>query len=130
MQDGQTLRVRGEGEAGIKGAASGDLYVTVRVHPDPAFERDGDDIRTTATIPVTDVLLGTEIAVETVREPVTLNIPAGTQPGQIFRLKGRGMPVLNTSRFGDHYVTVNVEIPTRLSKTEQKLIEEWKKLRG
>jgi len=130
MQDGQTLRVRGEGEAGVKGAAIGDLYVTVRVKPDPAFERDGDDIRSSVSIPVTEVLLGTEIPVQTVREPVTLKIPAGTQPGQVFRLKGKGMPVLNTSRFGDHYVTVNVEIPTRLSKAEQKLLEEWKRIRG
>ncbi|MFA5273408.1 MAG: molecular chaperone DnaJ [Candidatus Peribacter sp.] len=130
MQDGQTLRVRGEGEAGVREAATGDLYVTVRVRPDPAFERDGDDIRTVVFIPVTSALLGTEIAIETVRESVTLKIPAGTQPGQVFRLKGKGMPVLNTSRFGDHYVTVNVEIPTRLSRAEQKLLEEWKKLRG
>lgn len=129
MQDGQTLRVKGEGEAGIKGAASGDLYVTVRVRPDPAFERDGDDIRSTASIPVTEALLGTEITIETVREPVRLKIPAGTQPGQVFRLKGKGMPVLNTSRAGDHYVTVSIEIPTRLSRAEQKLIEEWKEMR-
>ncbi|MDD5041598.1 MAG: molecular chaperone DnaJ [Candidatus Peribacteraceae bacterium] len=130
MQDGQTLRVRGEGEAGLKGAAVGDLYVTVRVRPDPAFERDGDDIRSAVSIPVTEALLGAEISVATVRESVTLKIPAGTQPGQIFRLKGKGMPVLNTSRFGDHYVTVHVEIPTRLSRAEQKLLEEWKKMRG
>jgi len=129
MQDGQTLRVRGEGEAGVKGASIGDLYVTVRVHADARFERDGDDIRSIVSIPVTSALLGAEISVATVRESVTLKIPAGTQPGQVFRLKGKGMPVLNTSRFGDHYVTVNVEIPTRLSRAEQKLVEEWKKLR-
>lgn len=129
MQDGQTLRVRGEGEAGLKGGAIGDLYVTVRVRPDPAFEREGDDIRSTVSIPVTSALLGAEIPIETVRESVTLKIPAGTQPGQVFRLKGKGMPIVNSSRAGDHYVTVNVEIPTRLSRAEQKLLEEWKQLR-
>ncbi|MDO8468961.1 MAG: molecular chaperone DnaJ [Candidatus Peribacter sp.] len=130
MQDGQTLRVRGEGEAGPRGGAIGDLYVTVRIRPDPAFERDGDDIRSIVSIPVTSALLGIEIPVQTVRESVTLKIPAGTQPGQVFRLKGKGMPVVNSSRAGDHYVTVNVEIPTRLSRAEQKLVEEWRTLRG
>ncbi len=130
MQDGQTLRVRGEGEAGVRGGAGGDLYVTVRIRPDPAFERDGDDIRSAVSIAVTEALLGTEIVVATVHGSVTLSVPAGTQPGQVFRLKGKGMPILNTSRLGDQYVTVNVEIPTRLSRAEQKLIEEWKRLRG
>ena len=96
---------------------------------DEAERRDGDDIRTTRTIPVTDALLGTEVPVETVHGVVTLKIPAGTQPGQVFRIKGKGMPVLNASRTGDHYVTVNVEIPTHLSRAEQKLIEEWRQLR-
>jgi molecular chaperone DnaJ len=128
VRDGQTLRVRGEGEAGVRGGGIGDLYVIVRIRPDPHFERDGDDIRSTNTIPVTDAILGTEIAVETVHGRVTLKVPAGTQPGQAFRLKGKGMPVLNSSRFGDHYVTVNVEIPTRLNRAEQKLVEEWRKL--
>ncbi|ALM10441.1 MAG TPA: molecular chaperone DnaJ [Candidatus Peribacter riflensis] len=130
MQDGQTLRVRGEGEAGVRGGAIGDLFVTVRIRPDAKFEREGDAIRSTVTIPVTDSLLGTEVPVHTVQGSVTLRVPAGTQPGQVFRLKGKGMPVLNSSRFGDHYVTVNVEIPTKLSKAEQKLVEEWKKMRG
>lgn len=130
VQDGQTLRVRGEGEAGIKGSGTGDLYVIVRVRPDPKFERDGDDIRSVADIPVTDALLGTEIPIETVHGSITLKIPAGTQPGQVFRLKGKGMPVLNSSHSGDHYVTVNVEIPSRLSRAEQKLVEEWRKMRG
>lgn len=130
VADGQTLRIRGEGEAGALGAAAGDLYVVIRVKADARFERDGDDIRTTLKISVTDALLGTEVSIETVHDSVTLKIPAGTQPGQIFRLKGKGMPVLNSSRTGDHYVTVNVEIPTRLSRAEQKLVEEWRKMRG
>jgi len=130
IQDGQTLRVRGEGEAGAQSAPAGDLYVIVRVQNDSKFTREGDDIRTFVSIPVTDALLGTEIPVETVHGSVTLKIPAGTQPAQVFRLKGKGMPVLSSSRTGDHYVTVNVEIPTRLSRAEQKLVEEWRKVRG
>jgi molecular chaperone DnaJ len=129
VQDGQTLRVRGEGEAGVRKSASGDLYVHVRVLPDRRFERDGDDVRTSISLPVIDVILGTDISVETVRGSVTLKVPAGTQPSQVFRLKGKGMPILNSSRMGDHYVTVNVEVPTRLSRAEQKILEEWRKLR-
>ncbi|TSC57510.1 MAG: molecular chaperone DnaJ [Candidatus Peregrinibacteria bacterium Greene0416_19] len=128
IRDGQTLRLRGEGEAGRQGTVAGDLYVHIRVRPDPRFARDEDDIRSSATIPVLDAILGSELAVETVRGPVTLKIPEGTQPGQVFRLKGKGMPVLNTSRVGDHYVTVNVEIPKKLSREERRIFEGWRKL--
>ncbi|MFH1444244.1 MAG: molecular chaperone DnaJ [Candidatus Peregrinibacteria bacterium] len=129
MHDGQTLRLRGEGEAGVRGAKTGDLYVIVRVRPDAQFERNGDDIYSIVSIPVADALLGTEISIKTVHGSVTLKIPAGTQPGQVFRLKGKGMPLLNSSRTGDHYVTVNVEVPTKLSRAEQKLLEEWRRMR-
>lgn len=129
VQDGQSLRVRGEGGAGRHGAQAGDLYVVLRVRPDKRFERDGDDIRTTISVPVVDAILGTEIAVETVHGPVTLKVSAGTQPGQVLRLKGKGLPVLNSSRMGDHFVTVNVDIPAKLSHAERKLIEEWKNIR-
>jgi molecular chaperone DnaJ len=103
--------------------------VHVRVRPDKRFTRDGDDIRTQVSLPVTDALLGTQISVETVHGKVTLKIPEGTQPGQVFRLKGKGLPVLGTSRHGDHYVTVNIEIPKKLSKAEKKLVEEWREKR-
>ncbi|OIO55262.1 molecular chaperone DnaJ [Candidatus Peregrinibacteria bacterium CG1_02_54_53] len=129
IHDGQTLRLRGEGEAGVRGAKVGDLYVTVRVRPDTAFERDGDDVRSSVSISVADALLGIEISIKTVHGSATLKVPAGTQPGQIFRLKGKGMPLLNSSRTGDHYVTVNVDVPTKLSRAEQKLLEEWRKMR-
>ncbi|MBI3331506.1 molecular chaperone DnaJ [Candidatus Peregrinibacteria bacterium] len=126
IHDGQTLRLRGEGDAGRTGTAAGDLYVHIRVRPDPRFERDGDDIRTETPLSAVDAILGTEIPIETVHGAVTLKIPEGTQPHQIFRLKGKGLPVLNSSRFGDHYVTVDVEIPKKLSRAERKLVEEWK----
>lgn len=129
IDDGQTLRVRGEGDAGPRGAAAGDLFVHVRVRPDSRFVREGDDVRSTITITVPDAILGTDADVETVHGSTTLKVPAGTQSGQVFRIKGKGMPVLNTSRLGDHYVTVTVEIPGKLSKEEKKLVEEWKTLR-
>lgn len=129
IADGQSLRIRGEGDAARQGGTPGDLYVRIRVEPDGRFTREGDDIKTDVTISVPDAILGTDISIETVHGLTTLKIPAGTQSGQIFRIKHKGMPVLNTSRFGDHYVTVTVEIPGKLSREERKLVEEWKKLR-
>ncbi len=126
ISDGQSLRVRGEGDAGPRGSESGDLYVRISVAPDERFEREGDDIRSEAVISVPDAVLGTEMSVETVHGPVNLKIPAGTQSGQVFRIKNKGMPVLNSSRSGDHYVTVTVEIPAKLSREERKLVEEWR----
>lgn len=128
IHDGQTLRVSGQGEAGPHGAAAGDLYVGIRVKQDKRFERENDDIHTSLTLSVTDAILGTQVDVDTVQGRVSLKIPEGTQPGQVFRIKGKGMPVLNTGRFGDHFVKVEVEIPKKLSKKERKLVEELKEL--
>ncbi|OGJ56569.1 molecular chaperone DnaJ [Candidatus Peribacteria bacterium RIFCSPHIGHO2_02_FULL_52_16] len=128
IEDGQSLRLRGEGDAGRQGKSAGDLYVHVRVKEDPRFVRDGTDVRTITTISALDAILGTEIDVETLQGSVTLRIPEGTQPAQVFRLKGKGLPLLNSSRMGDHYVTVEIEIPKKLSRAERKLLEEWKKL--
>lgn len=129
IDDGQTLRIRGEGDAGRRKAGAGDLYVTVRVRMDGRFEREGADIRSTITIPVVDAILGSEATVETLHGPVTLSIPEGTQPGQILRIKTKGLPVLGTHRHGDHYVTINVDIPGKLSRAERKLVEEWRDMR-
>ncbi len=128
IHDGQSLRIRGEGDAGHRGATAGDLYVHIHVRPDPRFERDGDDVRSVLELNAVDAILGTEADVDTVHGTMTLKIPEGTQPGQVFRLKSKGMPVLSTSRSGDHYVTVKIKIPTKLSRAERKLIEEWKAL--
>jgi molecular chaperone DnaJ len=129
IDDGQTLRLRGEGDAGRRGAAAGDLYVHVRVRADSRFMREGVDIRSVLSILVVDAILGTEISVDTVHGPVSLNIPDGTQPGQIMRIKGKGLPELNSRHVGDHYVTVNVEVPKKLSRAERKIVEEWRQAR-
>lgn len=129
IDDGQTLRLRGEGDAGRRGAEAGDLYVHVAVTPDDRFTREGDDVRTSLALPVVDAILGADATVETVQGKVTLSIPAGTQPGQVFRIKGKGMPILNARGHGDHYVTVDVEIPTKLSREERRLLEEWRDAR-
>lgn len=128
IADGQTLRISGQGEAGPQGAPAGDLYVRIRVKQDKRFERENDDIHASLTLSVVDAILGTQVAIETVQGKIELKIPEGTQPGQVFRIKGKGMPVLNTGRFGDHFVHVDIEIPKKLSRKERKLVEEWKEL--
>lgn len=126
IDDGQTLRVTGQGEAGKHSEPAGDLFVVVQVSGDPRFNRDGTDIRSHITIPVVDAILGTEVSVPTLHGDITLKIPAGTQPGQVMRLKSKGVPALNSSRLGDHFVTVRIEIPKKLSRKEKKIMEEWK----
>jgi molecular chaperone DnaJ len=128
IDNGQALKVRGEGDAGLRNATPGDLYVRIRVEPDPRFERDGADIRSVHTIHVIDAILGGTATVETVQGTSTLQIPEGTQPGQIFRIRGKGLAHLGRTGHGDHYVTVNVEIPTKLSKKERKIVEEWREV--
>ncbi len=124
IMSGQSLRVTGEGEAGKQGGVAGDLFIRMRVDEDARFTRNDDDIRTMLKIPLLDAVLGSTKDVETVHGPVSLTIPAGTQPEQVFRIKGKGMPLLNTSRFGDHYVEVEVEIPKKLSRHEKELYEQ------
>jgi len=130
IDEGQTLRLQGEGDAGRQGKESGDLFVHIRITPDPRFTRDGDDIRANIVVPLIDAILGGEVEVETVHGPVKLEVAAGTQPGQVLRVRGKGMPVLSSSRFGDHYAQVQVEIPKKVSRAQRTLLEEWRKMRG
>ena len=130
IESGQTLRLRGQGDAGRRGEEGGDLFVHIRVRRDPHFERDGADIRTHLSIPVIDAILGSTLEVPTIQGASTVQIPTGMQPGQVFRLRGKGLPVLSSSRFGDHYVKVDVDIPKKLSREEKKLLEQWKDMRG
>lgn len=118
-KNGTKIRLRGKAPNG------GDLYLKVRIRKDPAFERDGDDLRTETSIDVFTALLGGEAKVQTLEKPITLNIPAGTQPGQVFRLSGRGMPNLKSpNRKGNLLVRVNVEIPKNLNKKQKRLLKE------
>jgi molecular chaperone DnaJ len=130
IEDGQTLRIAGQGNAGRRGGAAGDLFVHVHVRGDPRFEREGTTIRSGLSISALDAILGTSVPIETIHGPVTLTVPEGTQPGTILRMKGKGMPLLNASRTGDHEVTVHVEIPRKLSRAERKILQDWRKVRG
>lgn len=124
IESGQTLRITGQGNAGTLGGGAGDLFVVVQVLPDKRFVRNGNDIHAEVHISVVQAVLGTEISVPTVHGNVTLKIPAGTQPGQVMRVKSKGVPQLNSSRLGDHFVNIIVDIPTKLSREERKLYEQ------
>ncbi|MGI5897972.1 MAG: molecular chaperone DnaJ [Candidatus Dojkabacteria bacterium] len=126
--DGMVLRFRGGGNVGRNNAPSGDLYVEIEVEVSKNFERRGNDIYSEISIPVYVAVLGANIPVKTIFEEVKLKIPKGTQAGTIFKLKGKGCPILNSKNArGDHYVRVNVEIPTKISGYEKKLWEELSK---
>jgi len=113
-------RVRAAGAA----PDGSDLYLLVQVTEDPRFERQAEDLRTTASIDVFTAALGGEVPVETMEGTVTLKIPAGTQPEQVFRLAGRGMPRLRSTQKGDLFVRVKVRIPRDLTPQQRQLLEE------
>lgn len=121
IQSGQQIRVSGKGERGANGGGNGDLYIEMLVSSHKQFVRDGNDIRIKVPIGVVDATLGCKIDVPTVYGDVELNIPAATQHGQLFRLKGKG--VKTSKNFGDQYVEVKVEIPSKLSREEKELFE-------
>jgi molecular chaperone DnaJ len=123
VSDGARIRVRGHGEAGAGGAASGDLYVRVRVAPHPFFGRRGDDLTLTLPITFAEAALGANVKVPTLDGAVTLKVPAGTSSGKTFRVRGRGVPG-RSGGGGDLLVTVQVAVPERLSKKERDLVEQ------
>ncbi len=123
IADGQTIRLAGEGEAGERGAPSGDLYVTVHVTPDPVFRRKDADVLSTVSITFPQAALGDTATVPTLDGPTTVKIPAGIQSGTQLRLKGKGATKLGGHGRGDHLLTVNVDTPKKLSKKAKELLQ-------
>jgi len=124
VRSGSKVRVAGAGPQG------NDLYLIVEVEEDPRFERHGNDLYTTATVDVFTAMLGGEAEVETLSGKIKLNVPAGTQPEQVFRLAGRGMPHLKNPQLnGDLYVRLKVQIPRYLSAKQRELLEEAAKIK-
>ena len=125
IDDGQTLRVPNEGNAGTNGGPNGDLHVYISVRPDPIFERDGFDIHTEIPITYTQAVLGDEIIVPTIDGKVKYPVPEGTQNGAKFRLKGRGINRIHSTARGDQYVHVTIEVPKNLSKKQKELLKAY-----
>jgi molecular chaperone DnaJ len=128
VEDGTRIRLAGEGEAGLRGGSAGDLYIFLAVKPHGIFQRDGANIHCRVPISMPSAALGGSIEVPVVDGArAKLNIPAGTQSGHQFRLRGKGMTVLRSPSRGDMYVEVVVETPVHLSKRQQELLREFEK---
>ena len=130
IDDGQTLRVGGEGNCGINGGPNGDLHINITVRPDPIFERDGYDVWTEIPLTYAQATLGDEITVPTVDGKVKYTVPEGTQTGTVFRLRGKGIKKVNRNDHGDHYVRVTVEVPRNLTKEQKEKLRDYEKSLG
>ena len=131
-KDSENRKLRGEGEPGKGGASPGDLHVNIRVAEHASFRRDGVDVHSDHTITFTQAALGAVIDLPTLDGPVKMRIPDGTQPGRVFRIRGRGIPQAagkNAPR-GDHLVHVQLEVPTELTPRQRELLEELARISG
>jgi len=124
IQDSQTLRLKGKGEAGRAG--TGDAYVKIEVEPHPSFERKGNDVHTTVPVALDEAVLGGKIEVETVGGPIQLTVPAGSNTGSVLRLKGKGIAPAHGAA-GDHYVHLEVVLPKASDPELRAFLEDWRK---
>jgi molecular chaperone DnaJ len=125
IQDGQRIRLRGQGHVGFQGGSRGDAFVIVRVRPDTRFVRDGDDLHTAVRLTMTDAALGATISVPAFGGDLELAVPAGTQPGEVQVVRGQGMSSLSSARRGDLYVRLDVAVPRKLTETQRHALEEF-----
>lgn len=130
IDDGQTISLKGQGNAGLNGGPAGDLLITVLVQPHARFERDGASILLDQEISFSQAALGAEVEVPTLDGKVKLNIPEGTQTGTTFRLKGKGVPFLRNGGRGDQFVTVNVAVPRGMTSTQKNALRRYAETMG
>jgi molecular chaperone DnaJ len=130
VDDGSRLKLRGEGEAGLRGGPTGDLYVVLHVQPHPLFLREGNHIICEIPISMVQAAIGTKIDVPTLEGMVKMSIPEGTQTGRLFRMREKGVRDLRSGRRGDQIVRVVVETPQKLNKKQKQLLKEFDKLHG
>jgi len=131
VEEGTRIRLSGEGEAGVRGAPPGDLYLFISIEPHPIFKREGPDIYCRVPVPMATAALGGNIEVPTIEGGrARVSVSEGTQTGRQFRLKGKGMSVLRSPARGDMYVEVAVETPQNLTKRQRELLEEFRKEGG
>ncbi len=130
VETGQKMRLQGQGDAGVNGGPYGDLYVVFQVEASDKFERDGAEIYYKMPMDFVQAALGDEIEVPTVHGNVKLKIPAGTQTGANFRLKGKGAPKLRGSGNGDQYVIINIVTPKNLNQAQKEALQAFAKASG
>jgi molecular chaperone DnaJ len=130
VDDGAQIRMTGEGEGGLRGGPAGDLYIVIRVKSHEFFEREGDDIYCEVPLTFVQAALGDEIEIPTLTEKVKLKVPAGTQTGTYFRLKGKGVPKLRGYGQGDQHVKVTIVTPTSLTDDQKDLLRQFGGLTG
>jgi molecular chaperone DnaJ len=130
VAEGARLRSGGQGEAGLRGAPAGDLYVVIHIAEHPIFSREGNDLHCEVPLPFPTAALGGEIRVPTLTGPIDLKIPHGTQSGTVFRVRQKGMPSLRSNQRGDLFIRVEVEVPTKLNSEQKKKLEEFAALCG
>ncbi|MDL2324381.1 molecular chaperone DnaJ [Ruminococcaceae bacterium OttesenSCG-928-A16] len=125
VDDDQTLSLRGKGDAGPNNGPNGDLIIIITVRPDAMFERDEYDVRVTVPLTYSQAVLGAKVTVPTIDGKVEYTVPEGTQSGRVFRLKNKGIPYVNGRGRGDQYVTVNVEIPKKLTRAQKEALQSF-----
>ena len=130
IDHGQTISLRGQGNAGKNGGSAGDLLITVMVQPDETFRREGVDVFCDAPITFAQAVLGATLEIPTIDGKVKYDLPEGTQTGTVFRLRGKGIPVLNGRGRGDQYVTVNIETPRNLTKEQKEALRSFSDMLG
>src|SRR5699024_6635312 len=130
IDEGQQMRVAGRGERGKNGGAPGHLFVVVQIQPHDCFERDGDNLYCELPLTLAQAALGDEVEVPTVDGKVMLKIPAGTQTGKTFRLKGKGVPNVRGHGHGDQHIQVRVVTPSNLTERQKELLREFNKIEG
>ncbi|MGQ4495655.1 DnaJ C-terminal domain-containing protein, partial [Dermabacteraceae bacterium P13101] len=129
-ETGVRLRLRSEGEAGVAGGPSGDLFIEIHVERHPVFVREGDNLQTVLELPMTAAALGATITLETFDGPQEVVVPAGSQPGDEVRLRGLGVTGLSSGRRGDIRVSLKIVVPTKLNERQRELLSELATLRG
>lgn len=131
IRDGETIRIRKEGEAGILSGISGDLYVRILISPHPLFERKGDNLHTTLYISFPEAVLGTKKEIKTIsplkEKKIILKIPPGTESGEVFRIKGKGIKHFDAFGYGDLYVKIKIKTPKKVSAHTRELLEKLQK---
>ncbi|MCG8652273.1 MAG: molecular chaperone DnaJ [Pirellulales bacterium] len=127
ITDGARLRIRGEGDSGFNGGPEGDLYIEIKVHEHPLFRREGHDLFLNVPVGFTQAALGDEVEIITPKGRSTIKIPAGTQSGQTFRLKGKGAPRLEGRGTGDLYIQIEVRVPVHLSRKQKQILKDFEK---